>query len=94
MKYTNQLLVNDEMCEDNYDHSSTFPRALTDQNRGYILPVFSYYRVIDNTNSNLIRQKFIHSDMTRDIVASQHDREKIDLKFVIGTENPYDAFEY
>ena len=82
------------MCEDNYDHSSTFPRALTDQNRGYILLVFSYYRIIDNTNSNLIRQKFNQSDMTTDIAESQDDSEKIDLKFVIGTENPYDAFEY
>jgi hypothetical protein len=88
------MLVNDEMCEDNYDHSSTFPRALTDQNRGYILPVFSYHRIIDNTNSNLIYQKFNQSDMTPDIAESQDDGEKIDLKFVIGTENPYDAFEY
>ena len=88
------MLVNDEMCEHNNDHSSTLPRALKDQNRRYILPVFSYYRIIDNTNSNLIRQKFTHSVMTRDIVASQDDREKIDLKSVIGTGNPYDAFEY
>lgn len=94
MKYTNQLLVNDEMCEHNNDHSGTFPRALTDQNRGYILPVFSYYRIIDNTNSNFIRQKFNQSDMTTDIAESQDDSEKIDLKSVIGTENPYDAFEY
>ncbi|MGA8484858.1 MAG: hypothetical protein WCE93_12285 [Nitrososphaeraceae archaeon] len=94
MKYTNQLLVNDEMCEHNNDHSGTFPRALTDQNRGYILPVFSYYRIIDNTNSNLICQKFNQSDMTTDIAESQDDSEKIDLKSVIGTENPYDAFEY
>ena len=94
MKYTNQLLVNDEMCEHNNEHSGTFPRATTAQNRGYILPVFSYYRIIDNTNSNLIRQKFNQSDMTTDIAESQDDSEKIDLKSVIGTENPYDAFEY
>jgi hypothetical protein len=94
LKYTNQLLVNDEMCEDNHDHSSTLPRALTDQNRGYILPVFSYYRIIDNTNSNIICQKFNQCDMTTDIAESQDDSEKIDLKSVIGTENPYDAFEY
>ena len=94
MKYTKQLLVNDEMGEDNNNHSSTFPRATTVQNRRYILLGFSFYKIIDNTNSNLIRQKFNHSDMTRDIAESQHDSEKIDLKFVIGTENPYDAFAY
>ncbi|MGA9745304.1 MAG: hypothetical protein WBQ16_11860 [Nitrososphaeraceae archaeon] len=82
------------MCEHNNEHSGTFPRATTAQNRGYILPVFSYYRIIDNTNSNLIRQKFNQSDMTTDIAESQDDSEKIDLKSVIGTENPYDAFEY
>lgn len=32
--------------------------------------------------------------MTTDIAESQDDSEKIDLKSVIGTENPYDAFEY
>ena len=94
MKYTNQLLVNDEMCERNNDHSGTFPRATTAQNRGYVLPVFSYYRIIDNTNSNLICQKFNQCDMTTDIAESQDNSEKIDLKSVIGTENPYDAFEY
>jgi hypothetical protein len=94
LKYTNQLLVYDEMCEHNNDHSGTFPRATTAQNRGYVLPVFSFFKIIDNTNSNLIRQKFSHSDMTRNIVASQDDSEKIDLKSVIGTENPYDAFVY
>jgi hypothetical protein len=87
------LLVNDEMCEDNYDHSSTFPRALTDQNRGYVLLGFSFFKIIDNTNSNLICQKFNQSDMTTDIAEGQDDSEKIDLKSVIGTENPYDAFE-
>jgi hypothetical protein len=89
------MLVNDELGEGkNDDRSITFPRATTVQNSGYVLLGFSFYKIIDNTNSNLIRQKFTHSDMTRDIVASQHDREKIDLKFVIGTENPYDAFVY
>ena len=32
--------------------------------------------------------------MIGDISESQHDREKIDLKFVIGNEDPYDAFAY
>jgi hypothetical protein len=82
------------MCEDNYDHSSTFPRELTDQNSGYVFLCFSFFKIIDNTNSNLICQKFNQSDMTTDIAESQDDGEKIDLKFVIGTENPYDAFEY
>lgn len=95
LKYTKQMLVNDEMGEgENDDRSVTFPRATTDQNRGYVLLDFSFFKIIDNTNSNLIRQKFTHSYMTRDLIASQHDREKIDLKFVIGTENPYDAFVY
>jgi hypothetical protein len=89
------MLVNDELGEGkNDDRSITFPRATTVQNRGYVLLGFSFFKIIDNTNSNLIRQKFTHSDMTREIVASQHDREKIDLKFVLGTENPYDAFVY
>ena len=82
------------MGEVNHNHSSTFPRASTDQNRGYILPVFSFFKIIDNTISNLIRQKFKHSDMMGNIAESQDDSEKIDLKFVIGTENPYDAFAY
>jgi hypothetical protein len=88
------MLVNDELGEGkNDDRSITFPRA-TVQNRGYVLLGFSFFKIIDNTNSNLIRQKFTHSDMTREIVASHHDREKIDLKFVLGTENPYDTFVY
>ena len=89
------MLVNDESGEGkNYDRSITFPRATTVQNRGYVLLGFSFFKIIDNTNSNLIRQKFNQSDMTTDIAESQDDREKIDLKFVIGTENPYDAFVY
>ena len=94
MKYTKQLVVNDEMREDSHDRSSTFVRALTDQERGYILPVFSFYKIIDNANSNIIRQKFNHSDMMGDIAESHEDSKKIDLKFVIGDENPYDAFAY
>lgn len=83
------------MGEDNNDHSSTFPRASTVQNRGNILLGFSFFKIIDNTNSNL-HQKFNHSDIMGDIAISesQHDREKIDLKFVIGSEDPYDAFAY
>lgn len=89
------MLVNDELGEGKNDDSSiTFPRATTVQNRGYVLLGFSFFKIIDNTNSNLIRQKFNQSDMTTDIAESQDDGEKIDLKFVIGTENPYDAFEY
>jgi hypothetical protein len=91
------MLVNDELGEGkNDDRSITFPRATTVQNRnrGYVLLGFSFFKIIDNTNSNLIRQKFSHSDMTTDIAESQDDGEKIDLKFVIGTENPYDAFVY
>ena len=89
------MLVNDELSEGkNYDRSITFPRAKTAQNRGYVLLGFSFFKIIDNTNSNLIRQKFNQSDMTTDIAESQDDSEKIDLKSVIGTENPYDAFEY
>ena len=89
------MLVNDELSEGrDGDRSITFPHATTAQNRGYVLLGFSFFKIIDNTNSNLIRQKFTRSDMTREIVASQHDREKIDLKFVISTENPYDAFVY
>jgi hypothetical protein len=89
------MLVNDVLGEGkNDDRSITFPRATTVQNRGHVLLGFSFFKIIDNTNSNLIRQKFSHSDMTTDIAESQDDGEKIDLKFVIGTENPYDAFEY
>lgn len=89
------MLVNDELGEGkNDDRSITFPRATTVQNRGYVLLGFSFFKIIDNTNSNLIRQKFNQSDMTTDIAESQDDGEMIDLKFVIGTENPYDAFEY
>ena len=88
------MLVNDELGEGkNDDRPITFPRATTVQNRGYVLLGFSFFKIIDNTNSNL-RQKFNHSDMIGDIAESQHDREKIDLKFVISTENPYDAFVY
>ncbi len=94
MKYTKQLQVNNEMGEDNIENSNTFPRATTVQNRGYVLLGFSFFKIIDNTNSNLIRQKFNNSGMTGKIADGQHDREKIDLKFVIGTENPYDAFVY
>jgi hypothetical protein len=94
LKYTKQLLVNDEMGEDNRDHCSTFPRASTDQNRGYVLPVFSFFKIIDNTNSKLIHQKFNHSDMMGDIAESQEYNKKIDLKFVIGTEDTYDEFAY
>ena len=32
--------------------------------------------------------------MIGDTAESQHDREKIDLKFVIGNEDPYDVFAY
>ena len=32
--------------------------------------------------------------MIGDIAESQQDREKIDLKFVIGNEDPYDTFAY
>jgi hypothetical protein len=89
------MLVNDELGEGkNDDRSITFPRATTVQTRAHVLLGFSFFKIIDNTNSNLIRQKFTHSDMTTDIAESQDDREKIDLKFVIGTENPYDAFVY
>jgi hypothetical protein len=94
LKYTKQLLVNDEMGEDNHDHCSTFPHASTDQNRGYVLPVFSFFKIIDYTDSKLIHRKFNHSDMMGDIAESQDDSEKIDLKFVIGTEDTYDAFAY
>ena len=93
MKYTKQLVVNDEMREDSHDRSSPF-FSLTDKERGYILPVFSFYKIIDNANSNTIRQKFNHSDMMGDIAESHEDSKKIDLKFVIGDENPYDAFAY
>ncbi len=81
--------MNGEMGEDNHDHCTTFPHASTDQNIGYTLPVFSFFKIIDNTNSNIIRQKFNHSDMIRDIAESQEYSKKIDLKFVIGTEDMY-----
>jgi hypothetical protein len=74
--------------EDNNYHSSMFPLESTVRNRGYILLGFSFFKIIDNANSNLC-QKFNHSDMI-----GQHDREKFDLKFVIGNEDPYDAFAY
>lgn len=32
--------------------------------------------------------------MMGDIAESHKDRKKIDLKFVIGDENPYDTFAY
>ena len=86
--------MNDEMGEVNNNNSSTFHRPTTVQNRRYALLGFSFFKIIDNTTSNLIRQKFKHSDMTGNITESQHDSEKIDLKFVIGTEDPYDAFAY
>jgi hypothetical protein len=81
------------MGEDNIYHSSTFPLESIVRNRGYILLGFSFFKIIDNANSNLC-QKFNHSDMIGDTAESQHDREKIDLKFVIGNEDPYDAFAY
>lgn len=79
---------------ENADRSITFPHVTTAHNRGYVLLGFSFYKIMDSTNSNLIRNKFTHPNMTRDKVAGQHDREKIDLKFVIGTDYPYDAFVY
>jgi len=85
--------VNDKMGEDNNYHSSTFPLESIGRNIGYILLGFSFFKIIDNANSNLC-QKFNHSDMIGDTAESQHDREKIDLKFVIGNEDPYDAFAY
>ena len=69
-------------------------RASTDQDRGYILSVFSFFKIIDNANSYIIHQKFNHSDMMGNIAESHEDSKKIDLKFVIGDENPYDAFAY
>ena len=82
------------MGEDNNYHSNTFPLESTVRNRGYILLGFSFFKIIDNTNSNLLREKLNHTDMLGDIAESQHDREKIDLKFVIGNEDPYDVFAY
>jgi hypothetical protein len=84
--------VNDEMGEDNNYHSNTFPLESTVRNRGYILLGFSFFKIIDNTNFNLLRLN--HTDMIGDIAESQHDKEKIDLKFVIGNEDPYDVFAY
>ena len=86
--------MNDEMREDSHDRCSTFIRASTDQDRGYILSVFSFFKIIDNANSNIIHQKFDHSDMMVNIAESHEDSKKIDLKFVIDDENPYDAFAY
>jgi hypothetical protein len=86
--------VNDEMREDSHNCWNTFIRASTDQDRGCILPVFSFFKIIDNGNSNIIRQKFNHSNMMGDIAESHEDSKKIDLKFIIGDENPYDAFAY
>ena len=80
------------MGEDNSDHCSTYSRSPKDQNRRQALSVFSYYRIIDNTNSNLIRQKFIHSDMRGNISESQEYNKNMDFKFIISTENIYDAF--
>lgn len=82
------------MGEDNNYQSNTFPLESTVRNRGYILLGFSFFKIIDNTNSNLLREKCNHTDMIGDIAESQHDGEKIDLKFVIGNEDPYDAFAY
>jgi hypothetical protein len=82
------------MGEDNNYHSNTFPLESSVRNRGYILLGFSFFKIIDNTNSNLLREKHNHTDMIGAIAESQHDREKIDLKFVIGNEDPYDAFAY
>ena len=86
--------MNDEMREHSHDRCSTFIRASTDQDRGYILSVFSFFKIIDNASSNIIHQKFNHSDMMGNIVETREDSKKIDLKFVIGDENPYDAFAY
>ena len=86
--------MNDEMREDSHERCSTFIRASTDQDRGYILSVFSFFKIIDNANSNIIHQKFDHSDMMGNIAESHEDSKKIDLKFVIDDENPYDAFAY
>lgn len=80
------------MGEDNSDHCSTYSRSSKDQNRRQALSVFSYYRIIDNTNSNLIRQKFIHSDMRGNISESQEYNKNMDFKFITSTENIYDAF--
>jgi hypothetical protein len=82
------------MGEDNHDHCSIFPPISTDQNSGNILPVFSFFKIIDNSICNLIAQKFNHSDMMGDIGESQDGSDKIDLKFVIDTDHPYDAFAY
>jgi hypothetical protein len=87
--------VNDELSEGrDGDRSITFPHATTAQNRGYVLLGFSFFEVIDNTNSNLIRRKFNRSTMTGNIPENQHESEKIDLKFIIGTGDPYDEFAY
>jgi|SRR4029078_3716615 len=92
LKYTKQMLVYVEMGEDNRDHCSTLSRSSKDQNRRLPMSVFSYYKIIDNTNSKLVRQKFIHSDMRGNISDSQEYNKKMDLKFIISTEDIYDAF--
>jgi len=92
LKYTKQRLLYVEMGEDNRDHCSTFSRSSKNQNRRQPLSIFSYYRIIDNTNSKLIRQKFIHSDMRGNISDSQDNNKRMDFKFIISTEDIYDAF--
>src|SRR6476619_93582 len=91
LKYTKQMLVYVEMGEDNRDHCGTFSRSSKNKNRRQPLSIFSYYRIIDNTNSKLIRQRFIHSDMRGNISESQDNNKNVDLKFIINTEDIYDA---
>jgi hypothetical protein len=73
--------MNDEMCE----HSNDHPHISSRINRSKIMRIhfasFSYYRIIDNTNSNLfVKNQSIRYD---DDIESQDD-EKIDLKSVIA----------
>jgi hypothetical protein len=83
--------VKDEMGEDKHEYSSgPAPRPI-DQMRGYSFPVFSFFKeVIDDSNSKLVRRKF--DDTNR--MTERGENKKIDLKFVIGADDPYDAFEY
>src|SRR6476646_6213951 len=94
LKYTKQILLYVEMGEDNRDHCSTFSRSSKNQNRRQPLSIFSYYRIIDNTNSKLIRQKFINSHIKRNISYSKNNNKKMDFKFIISTEDICDAFAY
>jgi len=81
------------MGEDKHEYSSgPAPRPI-DQMRGYSFPVFSFFKeVIDDSNSKLVRRKF--DDTNRMAEREENNSEKIYLKFVIGTDDPYDAFEY